>query len=516
MSIAQTNKYRQEILLQNDWKFIKRDDETFKEIDFDDQSWQHVTVPHDWAIQGPFDKKHDLQEVAIFQDGEKKATEKSGRTGALPYVGTGWYRRALNVDNFEGKQILLQFDGAMSEAQVFINGKKVGEHPYGYAYFYFDITFFLNKNGKNTLAVRLHNEPKSSRWYPGAGIYRNVTLISKHKSSFEQWGTTITTPFITDDVAKVVVNSLVQGNVDKVKVEIRDANNNIVANKEQEIKYGQAFETDLKVEKPLLWSPESPTLYKAKITAYQKGEIVDQVQQTFGIRTISYTRENAFQLNGVTRKFKGVCLHHDLGPLGIAVNRAALKRQLVIMKEMGADAIRTAHNMPSIEQMELCDELGLMVIAESFDEWKKPKVDNGYHRFFDDWAQKDVENLVRRLKNHPSIVMWSAGNEVPDQFGSVGVKRAAWLQDIFHKEDPTRPVTVGMDQVKADFKVVCNGDATSLEMFHHQKMKTFNGKLVVTVQSQITEGNAILEIKGKGLKTAKIELEVKKASEDLL
>ncbi|OHX64659.1 glycoside hydrolase family 2 TIM barrel-domain containing protein [Flammeovirga pacifica] len=443
------NQSREELILREGWKFIKNDDQLFKNENFDDSQWEQISLPHDWAIKGPFDKKYDLQKVAIFQDGEKKATEKSGRTGALPYIGTGWYRNTIHIDeNLDSKQYLLQFDGAMSEAQVFINGKKVGEHPYGYAYFYFDITSYLQE-GDNTLAVRLHNEPKSSRWYPGAGIYRNVTLITKNESNFEQWGTTITTPFVDDRQAKVVVNSQVNGDVDQVTFEIVNHENEVIAKGTSNTKYGNQFESILEVKDPQLWSPESPYLYQTKITAYQKGKVTDEIEKTFGIRTISFTADKGFELNGKQRKFKGVCLHHDLGPIGIAINRAALKRQLVIMKEMGADAIRTAHNMPSIEQMELCDEIGLMVIAESFDEWKKPKVDNGYHRFFDDWAQKDIENLVRRLKNHPSIVMWSAGNEVPDQFGSVGVKRAKWLQDIFHKEDPTRPVTVGMDQVKA-------------------------------------------------------------------
>ncbi|WP_205727889.1 glycoside hydrolase family 2 TIM barrel-domain containing protein [Flammeovirga pectinis] len=452
---------RTETLLKDNWKFSKGDFEKAIDIDFNDESWESVSIPHDWAIKGPFNKENDIQRVKILQDGEKKATEKSGRTGALPYMGTAWYRLKFNVSSQSlDKKVLLHFDGAMSEAKVYINGKFVGEHPYGYAYFYFDIGEFITE-GENTLSVRLHNEPKSSRWYPGAGIYRNVKLIVKNKDAVERWGTTISTPFVDKENAKVIVSTKTIGAVDKIVNEIVTLEGKSITKIESNDKFGSTFETILAVPQPKLWSPETPNLYRLITTTYKGGVETDQIKKTFGIRTISYTSEKGFELNGEQRKFKGVCLHHDLGPIGIAINRSALKRQLVLMKEMGADAIRTAHNMPSIEQLELCDELGLMVIAESFDEWKKPKVKNGYNRFFDDWAKIDVENLVRATKNHPSIIMWSAGNEVPDQYGTAGVKRAKWLQDIFHKEDPTRPVTVGMDQVKA---VMANGFGAILDI----------------------------------------------------
>lgn len=452
---------RAERLLKEDWKFSKGDLKSAETIGFDDTNWEEVTVPHDWAIKGPFDKKNDLQSVAIVQDGEKIKTEKSGRTGALPYMGTAWYRLEFDKAKLkENEKALIHFDGVMSEAKVYLNGKYIGEHPYGYAYFYFNISDLL-VDGKNTLAVRVHNEPKSSRWYPGAGIYRNVKLIVKQKDAIAHWGNTITTPFVTSEKGKVIINTNTTGKVDKVKTEIQLLNGEAVVHSESNVSFDGTFENILAVDNPKLWSPETPNLYQLVTTTYVNGKITDQTTERFGIRSISFTSERGFELNGEKRKFKGVCLHHDLGPLGIAINRAALKRQLVLMKEMGADAIRTAHNMPSIEQLELCDELGLMVIAESFDEWKKPKVDNGYHRFFDDWAQIDVENLVRATKNHPSIVMWSAGNEVPDQWGYDGVKRAKWLQDIFHKEDPTRPVTVGMDQVKS---VMENGFGAILDI----------------------------------------------------
>ncbi|OHX68546.1 beta-galactosidase [Flammeovirga pacifica] len=444
-----------ETLLKENWRFSKGDFETAKNVDFNDSEWEKVKVPHDWAIKGPFDKKHDAQRVAILQDGEKMPTEKSGRTGALPYMGTAWYRLKFDTPKrLNQEKVLIHFDGAMSEAKVYVNGHYIGEHPYGYGYFYFDITQYLKEGSQNTLAVRLHNEPKSSRWYPGAGIYRKVKLITKQQNSIKRWGNTITTPIVSPVKAKVVVKTKTIGQVDEVKTTIKTLNGKIIISSISKESFDGEYENTLAVERPELWSPEHPNLYQMVTTTFVKGHQTDEIIEKFGFRSISFTSDKGFELNGVRRKIKGVCLHHDLGPLGTAINRSALKRQLVMMKEMGADAIRTAHNMPSIEQLELCDELGLMVVAESFDEWKKAKVDNGYHRFFDEWAEIDVQHLVRATKNHPSIIMWSSGNEVPDQWGNEGVKRAKWLQDIFHKEDPTRPVTVGMDQVEA---VMANG-----------------------------------------------------------
>ena len=306
------------------------------------------------------------------------------------------------------------------------------------------------EEGKETIvAVRLENQPFSSRWYPGAGLYRNVRLIVKDEVSFKHWGHTVTTPFISNDFAKVNIRSKVQGEHVLVKAIIRNDLGEIVAQGQTEQQFGDELEQNIAVPYPQLWRPESPTLYSVELQLYQGNELKDSESFRFGIRSIKYSAEKGFELNGQVTKFKGVCLHHDLGPLGAAINKAALKRQLTILKDLGCNAIRSAHNMPSFEQLELCDEMGFLFIAESFDEWKRPKVQNGYNLYFDEWAEKDVVNLVQATKNHPCIVMWSAGNEVPDQWGSEGVKRLKWLQDLFHREDPTRPVTVGMDQVKS-------------------------------------------------------------------
>ncbi|WP_066220917.1 glycoside hydrolase family 2 TIM barrel-domain containing protein [Formosa haliotis] len=448
-------------VLEQGWKFNKGHQTNAYKIEFNDSKWESVTVPHDWAIYGPFDKSIDKQNVAIIQNGEKEAAEKTGRTGALPFIGTAWYRNTFSVPHFEkGKKVILLFEGAMSEPRVYLNGKKIGEWAYGYSYFYFDISEDLS-TGENTLAVEVSNPEFSSRWYPGAGLYRKVSLIVKNKESIDQWGTFITTPYVSKTEAQVNVKTKASGDGISLVTKVYDADKNEVGANNSTTQFGNQFDQNIKVSNPKLWSPETPYLYTAVSQIYVGKVLKDEVVTRFGIREIDYTAEHGFQLNGKTTKFKGVCLHHDLGPLGTAINTAALRRQLTILKDLGANAIRSSHNMPSLEQLELCDEMGFLFLAESFDEWKKPKVEHGYHRFFDDYAEKDIVNLVHATRNHPSVVMWSSGNEVPDQWGAEGVKRAKWLQEIFHREDPTRPVTVGMDQVKA---VMESGFASLLDV----------------------------------------------------
>ena len=438
--------------LATNWKFKKGENTDAFQANFNDSKWETVTVPHDWAIYGPFDKEVDKQNVAIVQNGEKVASEKTGRTGALPHIGTAWYRNKFTIPQYQkGKKVMLLFEGAMSEPQVYLNGKKIGEWAYGYSYFYFDISEDI-KEGENTLAVQVSNKEFASRWYPGAGLYRKVSVIVKNKESINQWGTSITTPLTSDKMAKVNIKTEVSGENIHLLTTIFNAEGKEVASEKTNTKFGNEFVQNIKVNNPNKWSPENPYLYTAKTQLFEGDVLKDEVSTRFGIREIKYEADKGFSLNGEITKFKGVCLHHDLGPLGTAVNKAALKRQLTILKDMGCNAIRSSHNMPSLEQLELCDEMGFLFLAESFDEWAVPKVKNGYNRFFEEYAERDIVNLVRATKNHPSIVMWSSGNEVPDQWGTAGVKRAKWLQDIFHREDPTRPVTVGMDQVKATIK----------------------------------------------------------------
>lgn len=459
---------RQQTLLDKNWKFIKDDVVQAAEPGFNDTKWQTVTIPHDWAIYGPFDREHDLQIVAVTQNFEKKATAKTGRTGGLPYTGVGWYRRSFDVDGFApGKRVSLLFDGAMSEAHIYINGKEACFWPNGYNSFHFDITDLLNSDGRNnTLAVRLENKPQSSRWYPGAGLYRNVHLIVTDAVHVPVWGTYLTTPHVSEEFASVRLLTKIENAGDRdvrIKTEILSPEGRVVAQKDdvRKINHGLPFEQNFVVDRPELWSPETPALYKAVSTIYIGGEEVDQYATRFGIRSVEVIADKGFYLNGKLRKFQGVCNHHDLGPLGAAVNRAALRRQLTLLKDMGCDAIRTAHNMPAPELVELCDEMGFMMMVEPFDEWDIAKCENGYHRFFGEWAEKDMVNMLHNYRNNPSVVMWSIGNEVPTQCSPEGYKVASFLQYICHREDPTRPVTCGMDQVTC---VLQNGFAAILDV----------------------------------------------------
>ena len=454
---ARAQAPRQEYLLTTDWKFTKGDVPAAAQGDFNDAHWQSVRVPHDWAIDGPFDGRNDLQTVRIAQNNEQQATPKAGRTGGLPFIGVGWYRRPLAVPGFgPGKRAVLLFDGAMSNAQVYVNGQKAGSWPYGYNSFSFDITPYLRGAGGNTLAVRLENLPESSRWYPGAGLYRNVHLLVTADVHVPVWGTYLTTPEINPEFAEIKLKTKVvtPGNAYRplrLQTEIRDPAGQVVATVTSQLAAtdGQAFEQNLVVKQPRLWSPATPVLYAAYSTLYDGDAVRDTYRTPFGIRSFTFTAGRGFALNGQPRQFRGVCNHHDLGPLGAAVNTAALRRQLVLLKDLGCDAIRTTHNMPAPELVRLCDEMGFMLMVEAFDEWKTPKVKNGYHRYFDEWAEQDLVNMVQHYRNDPAVILWSIGNEVPDQGAPGGNKLAKQLQDIVHREDPTRPVTAGMDQLDA-------------------------------------------------------------------
>ena len=448
-SLAQT---RQETTLTEEWLFSQ-----------DQQTWQNVCVPHDWAIAGPFDKKWDLQKVRIEQNGEKEATEKSGRSGALPWIGEGHYKRIIQIPA-GCRHAELVFDGAMAEPTIYLNGQKAGYWAYGYNTFRVDITPFM-KAGENLLEVHLKNVEESSRWYPGAGIYRPVKLITSGDNRIDPWKTFIRTTQLCSHKAEVDVtvgtDSPLKG-YQGFEIEMRDAKGKLVGHEHSsEISDSGEANLSFTIQEPHLWSPETPYLYTAHIKYMQNGQLLDEVTQKFGIRTVKVSKEGGFQLNGVTRKIKGVCLHHDLGPLGAAVNKAALIRQIKTMKDMGCDAIRTSHNMPSQIQMDICDSLGMMVMAESFDMWLYPKCKNGYARFFEDWWKKDIENLILANRNHPSIIMWSIGNEIPEQGSAQGKEISENLQNACHALDPTRPVTQGLDHAEASIK---SGVATTMDV----------------------------------------------------
>ena len=452
MAVTALAQTRQETTLTEGWLFSQ-----------DQQTWQNVCVPHDWAIAGPFDKKWDLQKVRIEQNGEKEATEKSGRSGALPWIGEGHYKRNIQIPT-GCKHAELMFDGAMAEPTVYLNGQKAGYWAYGYNTFRVDITPLM-KAGDNLLEVHLKNVEESSRWYPGAGIYRPVKLIITGDDRIDSWKTFIRTTQLCDRQAVVDVTvgtgsplAAHQG----FEIEVRDAKGKLVGHEHcSEISNSGEANLSFTIQEPHPWSPETPYLYTAHIKYMQNGQLLDEVKQKFGIRTVKVSKEGGFQLNGVTRKIKGVCLHHDLGPLGAAVNKAALIRQIKTMKDMGCDAIRTSHNMPSQMQMDICDSLGMMVMAESFDMWLYPKCKNGYARFFEDWWKKDIENLILANRNHPSIIMWSIGNEIPEQGSAQGKEISENLQNACHSLDPTRPVTQGLDHAEASIK---SGVATTMDV----------------------------------------------------
>lgn len=446
---------RMEKLLTDGWLFSREDNAGMEGISFDDTGWQSVTVPHDWAIYGPFSVHNDKQNTAITQDGQKEAMEHAGRTGGLPFVGVGWYRLRFALPELgPDRRTSLVFDGAMSHATVYVNGQKAGYQPYGYNSFVIDVTPFVHAGDDNVLAVRLENLPESSRWYPGAGLYRNVHLIVTGKVSVATWGTRITTPVVCDGYARVCVETElnlpegIQPADVTVETELLSPDGKRVATDTKALAWFDegVIKQQFVVEQPRLWDTEHPNLYKAVTLVRHRERVTDNYHTHFGIRSIEVVPDKGFFLNGKRVIFKGTCNHHDLGPLGAAVNMSAIRRRIRQLKDMGCNAYRTSHNMPSPELIQACNEMGMLVMAESFDEWCSPKVANGYHKVYDEWVERDIVQLVRHYRNDPSVVMWCIGNEVPDQGWARGAQEAYRIQRIFHREDPTRPCTQGMDQ----------------------------------------------------------------------
>jgi len=433
------------------WLFEKSDDSLASKVNYDDSGWRQLSLPHDWAIEGPF------------------APEYNPRTGGLPVFGKAWYRKHFTIDDSKkGSEITLEFDGVMSNSKIYINGEKVYERPYGYSSFEINITPYVNFGKDNIIAVSLNPETLSSRWYPGAGIYRNVWMEVKNPVHIKHWGSFITTPVITENKAEVSIETKIE-NTEELKgnyqivTTIFDADNTEITTGAFEFDFDGDEETliqKLEIDNPKLWDFETPYLYKAVSTIYKNDVAIDNHSTSFGIRTIEFNREGFF-LNGRKEKLKGVCLHHDLGPLGAAVNYRAIQRQLEIMKEMGINAIRTSHNPASPEQLELCDKMGILVQAEAFDCWKLPKVENGYNKYWDEWHEKDLRDMIKRDRNHPSVIMWSIGNEVREQNEENGYIIARELTKICHEEDPTRPVTAGFNNLDQAIK---NGLADEIDL----------------------------------------------------
>lgn len=439
--------------LKSGWLFIEKDVTNAAENVLDEQQWQKVTIPHDWAISGPFKEENDWQKVQVTEDGEQKAAVRSGRTGGLPFTGVGWYRRHITINKEdESKNFYLEFDGAMSHARVFVNNHFVGEWPYGYASFSFNITDFIQFGKDNVIAVRLENYPESSRWYPGAGLYRNVRLVQTNPVRIATWGTFITTPRISKNEALVKIQTSIEtGNNSTDHLSLVTS---IYNNRDEKI--GQDSTSDkiqninireISIPQPQLWSADNPVLYYAVSTIKKGEQVIDQYKTAFGIRSIAFTTAKGMLVNGTAVKLKGVCLHDDLGPLGMAVNKSVLRYRLKLLKNMGCNAIRGSHNPHTPEMLELCDEMGFYFIDEAFDEWRTGKVKNGYHLLFDDWSGKDLEAMIERDRNHPALIMYSIGNEIKEQNEKEGAAVARLLTNICHTMDTTRPVTAGFNNM---------------------------------------------------------------------
>ncbi|NMH86029.1 beta-galactosidase GalB [Flavivirga algicola] len=444
LGIFNSGARAQDINFNDAWKFYNAEVEDAEKVAFNDTEWRHLDLPHDWAIEGPFDVKYNA------------------RAGGLPFHGTGWYRKHFKIDpNTKGKVVRIEFEGAMYDAHVWINGQFIGNRPYGYIGFEFDISKYLKYDGSdNVIAVRLKPEDLSSRWYPGAGLYRSVWLKIDNPVHVRQWGTYITTPTVTKTLAVVQNETVIEnkGNNDikvNVKQEYFSPEGKLVTSVDETISVSaNASSTSAlfcNIDNPQRWDTDTPNLYDVVTTVTQNGNVVDTYKSRIGLRSIRYTKDGFF-LNGKLVRFNGVCLHHDNGALGAAVYRRADERKLQIMKRMGVNAIRTSHNPPSRELLELCDELGLMVQDEAFDVWKMQKVPNGYNKYFDAWGERDLKDMILRDRNHPSIVMWSIGNEIIEQKDKRnGWKVAKRLNDYCKEIDPTRPTSAGFNHYSGPY-----------------------------------------------------------------
>lgn len=435
--------------------------------------WENVTIPHDWAISGPFDRANDLQEVIVVQNGEKEPTWKTGRSGGLPWMGKGHYKTRVAVK--KDKFYTLVFDGAMSHADVYVNGEEVVYWPYGYNTFDCYILPGLISGDSVDIDVFLENKPQQSRWYPGAGLYRNVHLVETNPIHIPTFGVLIRTPKISKEFAQVTIDVDLQDGVEPIGTQNTEYRvQTDILFKGEVVATAEGQQSVAEVLNPQLWSPESPNLYTARTRVLKGEEVVDEVETRFGIRSISYTPEGGFQLNGETRKFKGVCNHHDLGPLGAAIHKDALRHQIKMLQDMGCDAIRTSHNMPAPELVDLCDEMGMMMMVEPFDVWNWGKTENDYSVEFNEWWKWDISNMVKHYRNNACVMLWSSGNEVWNQVLPDGIEIVTKLQALFHELDPTRPVTNGMDQA---MYVIHNGFGAAVELpgFNYRTSRYIEG-----------------------------------------
>ena len=439
---------RQKIKFDFDWKFKKGDFPGAEKTVYNDDDWKSVDVPHDWSIAGPFKEDNPV-----------------GNVGAYAPGGVGWYRKTFTLDKADANsEFTIEFGGVYMNSEVWINGNYLGKRPYGYISFNYELTPYLNFEGENVISVKVDNSKEpSARWFTGSGIYRHVWLVKTDKLHLARHGVYATTPTVTKEMALVQVNMKMQNRLDIAKKltiinSVYDANGTLVVKQESSVEIAgnkeKELSQDLSLKTPQLWSPENPYLYKLETEIKVDGEVVDDIKTNLGIRSFEFSVNDGFSLNGVPMKLKGVNNHSDLGALGAAMNNKVLERRLKILKEMGCNAIRTAHNPPSEVLLDLCDKMGFMVMDEAFDEWleswpfgnkkNEGKVENGYHLYFEEWAEKDLTEMIQRDRNHPSIVLWSVGNEIPDACFEVGTERLKNLMAVVREHDNTRPITCGI------------------------------------------------------------------------
>lgn len=435
---------RQRLLLDYGWTFTRGNPQGAEAPAFDDAAWRKLDLPHDWGIEGPF-----------------SASEPTGGQGGFAPSGIGWYRKSfLMPDNARGKKIAVEFDGVYENSEVWINGHYLGKRPFGYITFFYDLTPYLNFGAGNVIAVKVDNSHQpNSRWYSGSGIYRHVWMVITDTLHVATWGTYVTTPVATSATATVQVRTQVKNEgANAVRCSLqtslmdKDGKPVQTAQTSLELAAGETreFTQQLRVSQPQLWSVDSPYLYKVHSTVSEGTRVADEYDTPIGIREIIYDVNKGCLLNGVHIKLDGVCLHHDGGAVGAAVPERVWERRLEILKEMGCNAIRTSHNPPAPEFLDLCDRMGFLVMDESFDMWKIGKTANDYHLYFNDWSERDVTDFVMRDRNHPSVALWSCGNEIRDQTAPGGTETVRRLVGLFHTADPTRPVTAACDNIAAE------------------------------------------------------------------
>ncbi|ADY52739.1 glycoside hydrolase family 2 sugar binding protein [Pseudopedobacter saltans DSM 12145] len=456
--------YAQSRIVQNfndNWQFYLGDEPQAKNLNFNTNNWRTLALPHDWSIESDF-----KAEFPARNDG-----------GALP-GGIAWYRKTFTVDASKKDQLFyIQFDGIYKHSEVWINGQYLGKRANGYISFQYEISKYLNfGNTPNTIAVRVDNSQQpDSRWYTGSGIYRNVYLISTNKIAVENYGTFITTPSVNGQQAKVNVATEIKnaGETKSVKVEVgvykagKLVEKNITSVEARSSSVTKLNQS-LTINNPVLWSPEKPNLYEVITRIYDGNKQIDEVKNPLGLRSFRFDADKGFFLNEQSYTLFGVCLHHDLGALGSAMNTRALERQLQIMKDMGANAIRTAHNPPAPEVLQLCDKMGFLVMDEAFDMWKKRKNKFDYHVDFEANHKQDLEDLVKRDRNHPSVFMWSIGNEIREQFDATGTVIAKELSAIVKSIDPTRPVIAALTETEPEKNFIFQSKALDVLGFNYK------------------------------------------------